>query len=353
MPCVVSLDESGFIRKRDVKRRPRDEEEGSVFVANGLVYALGDDGRFYSRERTSIPDASSKKLLSAQEFFGAGGDVSLVLISPEDHDEAVFVFSDGSLKRCSLETLKGESSRRNTSKAAAPLKDGEKLLAVFPVKGDGEFHLLLSTKFGRTLRISGDSIPLKGMSARGVAGITVDDKDAVVCSVLLPGSEPWCDAGSSVVVRTSNGSFFRFRLSEMKMSGRGGKGIYIHRGEKPSFGEVAEFAVLGADDSLLADDGTEIPVENVNLRGIGEHTLISMTKLSGTSSLSIKRKRSARNVNGGANGDGNGESGTHGSSEYDAASDGAERAELSGGSDSDSPEVFADTWGEDDGGEYR
>ncbi len=338
-PCVISLDGDGFLRKRDVKRRPRDEEAGSVFVENGLVYALGDDGRFYSRERTSIPDASSKKLLPAREFFGAGEGTSLVLVSPDDHDEALFVFGDGSLKRISLDTLKGDSSRKNTSKTAAPLNERERLLAVLPLKGDGDFEILLCTKFGRMLRIPGEKIPRKGISARGVAGIAVEEEDELVQAVAVPKSK----AASSdlfAVAGTSNGRFFRFPLAGVKPSGRGGKGIYVHRGEKTSFGEIRDLVIVGAGDSLIADDGAEIPAENIRLREIGEHTLVSMTELQGVSALSVRRKRGARNGNDTANGDGENETDGYGVQLHRLPAAGDDTPEISGGSDD--PEMPGD-----------
>lgn len=356
-PCVISLDAEGYIRKREMKRRPRDEEEGSVFVTNGIVYALGDDGRFYSRERAGIPDASTKKLLPAQEFFGAGEGVSLVLVSPDDHDEALFVFADGSVKRSSLDTLKGDTSRKNTSKTATPLNEGERLLAVVPLKGDGDFDIMLCTKSGRAIRIPGAKIPLKGTAARGVAGIAVEDEDALVSSVALPSSEAAPD-DLFAVVRTSNGRFFRFALSELKSSGRGGKGIYIHRGDKPSFGEVAEIAALSPGDSLIADDGAEITAENVRPRDVGEHTLVSMTEIPGMSRLSVRRRKNGRNGNGGTNGD---EGADESVPEQDAGGAPARRlfaendegVQISGGSgDFGEEEDFAG-FPEDDGGEER
>ncbi len=356
-PCVISLDAERYIRKREMKRRPRDEEEGSVFVTNGIVYALGDDGRFYSRERATIPDASTKKLLTAREFFGAGEDASLVLVSPDDHDEALFVFADGSVKRAALDTLQGETTSKNTSKTATPLNEGEKLLAVFPLKGDGDFDILLCTKFGRALRIPGEKIPLKGTAARGVAGIAVDEDDAVVSAVALPRTEAAPD-DLFAVARTSNGRFFRFALAELKTSGRGGKGIYIHRGDKPSFGEIAEIAALAPGDALVADDGAEIPAENVRPREIGEHTLVSMTELPGVSGLTARRKKNGRNGNGGSNGD---ESGEDAARETEAGRSAVRRPsagedagmQISGGSEEFGEfDDFAD-FGEDDGGEER
>ena len=222
-PCVISIDGEGYIRKRDVKRRPRDEE-GSVFTTEGLVFALGDDGRFYSRELTGIPDASTRKLLAAADFFGAEEGVSLVLISPDLHDEALFVFADGSLKRTELSVMRGDTSRRNTSKSVASMRDGERLFAVVPLKGDEDTDVLMCSKYGRAIRIPTGIIPLRGLTARGVAGLALDDEDSLAAALVMPGAES-APEGLHAVTRASNGLFFRFSLDSFRTSRRGGKGV--------------------------------------------------------------------------------------------------------------------------------
>lgn len=292
-PCVISIDPEGYIRKRDVKRRPRDEE-GSVFTTERLVFALGDDGRFYSRELTGIPDVSTRKLLVAVDFFGAEEGVSLTLISPDLHDEALFVFADGSLKRIALSVMRGDTSRRNTSKSVASMRDGEKLFAVVPLQVDEDTDVMMCTKYGRAIRIPTGAVPLRGVTARGVAGLALDDEDSLAAALVMPGAES-APEGLHAVARASNGLFFRFRLDSFRTSRRGGKGMYVHRGDKPSFGEVEQLVYLSPGDSLLADDGTVIPMEDVGLRETGEHTLVSMTKLKGTSALRVERSRNGGN----------------------------------------------------------
>ncbi len=292
-PCVVSIDGEGYIRKRDVRRRPRDEE-GSAFVTEALVFALGDDGRFYSRERAGIPDASTRKLLSATDFFGAEEGVRLTLISPDMHDTALFVFADGSVKRTSLEAMRGDSTRRNTSKSVASMMEGERLFAAIPLEEEDGMDIVLVSKFGRAIRVPAEKIPFKGVSARGVAGMALEEDDSLAAAFSVPGAKNAPD-GLCAVARTSNGLFFRFGLDSLKTSGRGGKGLYIHRGDKPSFGEVVRVAALAPGDGLIADDGTVLPMESVGLREIGEHTLVSMTRLKGVGELRVERARNGGN----------------------------------------------------------
>ncbi|NLM71522.1 MAG: DNA topoisomerase 4 subunit A [Synergistaceae bacterium] len=292
-PCVVSIDGEGYIRKRDVRRRPRDEE-GSAFITEGLVFAIGDDGRFYSRERAGIPDASTRKLVSATEFFGADEGTSLALISPDMHDSALFVFADGSLKRTSLDAMRGETSRRNTSRYVVAMKDGERLFAAVPLREEVVLDAVLLSKLGRAIRIPAGNVPLKGISSRGVSGMALEEDDSLAAALVIPGADA-APEDLHAVVRASNGLFFRFQLGSLRTSRRGGKGLYVHRGERPSFGEVVQAAALSPGDGLVADDGSILPMEDVGLRKTGEHTLVSMTKLDGVGELRPERGRNGGN----------------------------------------------------------
>lgn len=276
-PCVVSLSD-GFLRKRDVKRRPTGLRESSVFVSNGAVFAVGLDGRFYSREHAQIPDESSKKLLSAREFFGASTD-DLALVSPDVHDEVVFVFADGSLKRSSFEALKGDGARKNTSRAVVPLLEGETLFAAEPLSGNGDFDVVLTTRSGRAVRISGRDIPRKGAGARGVAGMAIAADDSLATAVFLPGCSTSDERSEPLFLMygTTSGNMFRFDSSCLGTSGRGSKGTYVHRATE-TCGFVESCIVVREGDELVFGDGNSMFVSSMTARGVGVHTAASLSR---------------------------------------------------------------------------
>ena len=54
-------------------------------------------------------------------------------------------------------------------------------------------------------------------------------------------------------------------------------------------------AALAPGDGLIAEDETVLPMESVGLRGIGEHTQVSMIRLKGVGELRVERGRNGGN----------------------------------------------------------
>lgn len=290
VPCIVTV-EDGYIRKKDVKRKT--SLETGIFLSGDLAYAVSDDGRFFSREKKYIPDSGTRKLLSIGEFFGAGKDSSLTLLSPDMHEVVFFVTEDGAVKKMSFEALRGDTSRKNTSKKIFPAGEGERIFRIVPGKrGCG---IVLATSFGKALRISEDTFRDMGPGGRGVAGISIDSEDSLADAAVIEAG----DADRNIVLFLDGGRCARFSSSELKTSGRGGKGVYIHRGDRPSMGKIAEILLLDDGDTIVFRDGKELPVAEIPRREISVHTLLSMFTLPSGEQWSIRYgKRTTLRENG-------------------------------------------------------
>ena len=294
VPAIVFI-EGGHIKKKDVKRPPAPGGAGAYFTGE-TIFAVSLGGRFYSRERKGIPDADSRKLESATEFFGAEQDEKLTLISPDEHDIVFFVSPDGSVKKMTLDEMRGSGARKNTSRQIFPLGEGESLFKILPCSSGSD--IVLVTANGKCLRIKEDAFRAMGPGGRGVAGISIDTagvQDRLADAIAVKEAEgdnvslAACTRREPSSGVTSENKIFRFELASLKTSGRGGKGIYIHRGDNPSAGEVFKIGLLRETDILVFKDGETMNVSDIPVRDISTHTLASLTELKG-GVFSVRRR---------------------------------------------------------------
>jgi len=143
--------------------------------------------------------------------------------------------------------------------------------------------ILFVTSFGRALRAPSDSFREQGAAGRGVAGITVDAEggDSLADAVLVG------ERCGTIVLSCSGNLFAAFSASDMKTTNRGGKGMYIHRGDKPSAGKIESVCPCAPGGRVRAGE-TEIPCGAVPTRDIGLHTRISMVTLEELSKLALE-----------------------------------------------------------------
>lgn len=284
IPPSVVYAEDGYIRKKDVKRAPKDDD--GLYVSGDLVYALSDDGRLYMREKKGIPGVDSRKLVSVNEYFGAEKDAKLVLLSPDIHDIAFFVTKNGDVKKMTFDAMRGDTSRKNSSKKVFPAGEGERIFRILPA-GAG-CDLVLVTASGKAIRIPEGTFREMGPGGGGVAGINIAEDDELADGMILaPG-----DADGYIAVFANGNKCSRFPAESLKPSGRGGKGMYIHRGDKPSMGRVQSISVLFPGDVLVFPSGAEGASGNlIPERGISTHTAASLGTLPEDGKWTVRREK--------------------------------------------------------------
>ncbi|MCQ3813769.1 MAG: DNA gyrase subunit A [Acidimicrobiia bacterium] len=132
----------------------------------------------------------------------------------ETHRYLCFATAKGRVKKTRFNAY--DSSRRK-GLIAIRLKDDDELAAVVPTNGLDD--ILLSSRFGQTIRFNESNVRAAGRAAAGVIGLKFKKSgDAVVdCSI--------AERGASLLHLTANGFGKRTLVDEYRVQHRGGKGV--------------------------------------------------------------------------------------------------------------------------------
>ena len=238
------------------------------FTSTGLVYQL----KCY-RLPLSAPQAQGKAMVNLLPIT-PDETIQTVMPMPEDKEQwdvmnVVFSTAKGNIRRNMLSDF---TNIKRNGKIAMKLAENDRLISVMPCHDGAE--ILIATANGKAIRFGLDQIRVfRGRDSTGVRGIRLLEKDEVVSMSILDQS-----IEQYVLAVTENGFGKRTKVSDYRVTNRGGQGV-ANIVTSPRNGKVvASFAVTEDDQLMMAtDQGKVIRIrvsggEGDNIRIAGRQT---------------------------------------------------------------------------------
>ena len=270
--CIISMTHGGYIKRcpadtysaqrrggRGVVGMTTKEEDfvETVLAAHSHDYLMlfTNKGRVHTLKAYRIPEAARTAkgtYISNLLELGEGEKITTVITMKKfvADEYLLMVTRRGVVKRTSCEEF--EYQRRG-GKIAISLDEGDELLFVRLTKGEDD--VILATKSGQAVRFTEDNIRVMGRGARGVRGIRLADDDEVVGAVAGNAEE-----NAKLLTITERGFGKRSDFEEFRsMKNRGGSGVACHKISEKTGALVSIVAVCEDDDiMLMTGDGTMI-----------------------------------------------------------------------------------------------
>ncbi len=239
---------------------------------NYLIF-FTEQGKCYWIRVFEIPEGTkSSKGRPIQNMINIPADdkvkafVKVKDLTDEEYIENNFIIlctKKGIIKKTSLEAY---SRPRANGIIAINIRPGDELLEANLTGGQSE--ILIAAKNGKAIRFPENIIRPMGRSASGVKGITLNDENDEVVSMVCVN-----DPDSSILVVSENGFGKKSFLSEYRITNRGGKGVKtINVTDKT--GKLIAMVNVGDDDDLMIinKSGITIRLSVAGLRNMGRAT---------------------------------------------------------------------------------
>ena len=241
-PMLVSLTSSNYIKRIDLdtyrnQRRggrgvigmATKEDDGveNVFVANMHDYLLcfTDKGRVYWLKVYDLPEGQrTSKGKAVVNLLNLDGDERVTTMIPvrefsSDH-YLFFATKGGTVAKMALDEF---SRPRQTGINAINLRDGDELVDVKAT--DGNQELILTTRFGQSLRFHEEAVRVVRRNAMGVRGIRLRHGDTLQAVSVVEKDH--------LLTITEQGFGKRTEFEEFRGHGRGYAGRAQHRRRRP------------------------------------------------------------------------------------------------------------------------
>jgi DNA gyrase subunit A len=228
------------------------------FTSTGLVYQL----KCYKLP-LSAPQAQGKAMVNLLPIT-PDETIQTVMPMPEDKEQwevmnVVFATANGNIRRNMLTDF---TNIKRNGKIAMKLAEGDQLISVLPCYDDAE--VLLATSQGKAIRFGLDQIRIfRGRDSTGVRGIRLKSDDLVVSMSILDHAQE-----QFVLAVTENGYGKRTRVSDYRVTNRGGQGVANIVTSPRNGSVVASFAVTEDDQLMLATDMGKV----IRIRVSGDET---------------------------------------------------------------------------------
>jgi len=289
---VVTISGSGYIKSmplstyRQQKRGGRgitamgtaDEDfVEHLFVASSkdTLLIFTNEGKIYPIKTYEVPQASrtSKGRAIVNLLSLSNQEKVTTVLSIKEFGEKNFIFmatQQGVVKRTALDLF---SNIRKNGIAAITLEKGDKLISVELCTEEDE--VVLATQEGMSIRFRLDDVRPTGRQSQGVRGIRLDKNDIVAGTALIKGSLKKEDI--YLLTTTENGFAKRSDCDEYRSQSRGGKGVTnIKLSDK--LGEVKGFVLVRNTDELAC----------ITQKGVMIRTKIKDIRVSGRSTQGVK-----------------------------------------------------------------
>jgi DNA gyrase subunit A len=284
-PMLVSLTSSNYIKRIDMdayrnQRRggrgvigmATKEDDGveRVFVANMHDYLLcfTDRGRVYWLKVYDLPEGQrtgrGKALVNLLPLAGDERVTAVIPVREFRPDRYLFFATrGGTVAKVALDEF---SRPRQTGINAINLRDGDALVDVKMT--DGNQELILTTRFGQSLRFDEDSVRPVHRNAMGVRGIRLRNGDALQSVSVVEGDH--------LLTITEQGFGKRTEFDEFRGHGRGTLGVRNIVVDARSGGVVGSMAVYENDEIIVMSASgivirtkvSEISIQKRGTRGV-------------------------------------------------------------------------------------
>ena len=255
--CVVVLTEGGCIKrmptssfrtqKRNGKGIKNQDDITSMVLRTNTIDSLmvfTDKGRMYRLLVNDIPVGTNSSIgQSIKSLIAMETDENASVIYSIYRDtDAKYVFfttKNGVVKKTALEEY--VSTKKKTGISAITLREGDSLASVCLVKNE---DIILLTKNGMGIKFSSLDVGATSRSTVGVKGMNFKEDDEVVATL------PIRNKNDELAIFSSIGTGKKFKLDELPIQKRGGKGLICYKATAAA-GSVAAGALVSNDDSLL------------------------------------------------------------------------------------------------------
>ena len=280
-PLVFTMSASGYVKTTPAEEfraqgrggrgiagaKLKDEDTLTHLIqtsAHSYLLFFSTRGRVYRLKAHEIPVASRTargtaivNLLPLQE-----GETIQAIIDTRDYETNRFLFFATAKGRVKKTRFNAYDSSLRAGLIAIKLNDDDELVEVIPT--NGVFDILLSSRFGQTIRFKEDQVREMGRNAAGVLGLKFKKSgDALVaCDIALD--------GATLLHITERGYGKRTSVDEYPLKGRGGMGV-IGIKILEEKGPVVGTLMVEDDDEILAvtRNGVLIRtrVEDISMQG--------------------------------------------------------------------------------------
>ena len=277
---VVTLTHSGYVKRTPLttyksQRRGGTGRKGMstkaedvvshLFIASTHSYLMvfTSQGQVYKLKVHEIPDSQAagrdKAMVNLINLPTSEKIASIIPVrSFAEGQFAVMVTRKGVIKKTELSEF---ANIRSNGIIAIGVDEGDELISVELT--DGKRKIFLATHEGQAICFEEDEVRDMGRQARGVRGITLRDDDFVVGVVAVSGDQQMLSV-------TENGFGKQTRLSEYRVTGRGGKGV-INLKVTDKTGKVVAVMPVTKDSEVLiiTSQGKLIRIEAETIRATG------------------------------------------------------------------------------------
>ena len=288
---VVSITGTGYIKRMPITAYRQQKRGGRgvaamatsaedfvehLFVASSkdtLVF-FTNQGRVYPLKTYEVPAGSrtSKGRAIVNVLNLSGGEKSNIVLSVKEFEQDKFIFmatQQGMVKRTSLDLF---SNIRKNGIYAITLDKGDTLVGA-GVCSDAE-EVILGTKKGFSIRFKVKEVRPTGRQSRGVRGVRLSKGDIALGMAMVKGTlkKEFC-----FLTATEKGFAKRTYIEEYRLQSRGGKGV-INIKLSSKIGEVKGLILARDDDEIMC----------ITQKGILIRSKVKDVRISGRSTQGVK-----------------------------------------------------------------
>ena len=289
---VISITGSGYIKRLPLTTYRQQRRGGRgvaamataqedfvehLFVASSketLVF-FTDQGKAYPLKTYEVPQGTrtSKGRAIVNVLRLPAQEKITTVLSITDFDPEKFIFmatQKGMVKRSSLGLF---ANIRKSGIAAISLEKGDSLIGAGIC--DTEEEVILATKKGLSIRFKLKDIRSTGRQSRGVRGIRLSKGDVALGMAMIKDTLKKKEFG--LLTATENGFAKRTSIGEYRLQSRGGKGV-INIKLSSKIGEVKSLILVRPDDEVMC----------ITQKGILIRTKVGGIRISGRSTQGVR-----------------------------------------------------------------
>ena len=289
---VVSITKSGYVKRLPLTTYRQQKRGGRgvaamataeadfvehLFIASSkdTLLIFTDQGKIYPLKTYEIPVGSrtSKGRAIVNVLNLSNKEKSATVLAVKDFAPDQFIFmttQKGMVKRTSLDLF---SNIRKSGICAITLEKGDNLVGA-EVCSESE-EVILGTQKGLSIRFKLKEIRPTGRQSRGVRGVRVAKGDITLGMMLVKGT--FKQKEFSLLTATDKGFAKRTYIEEYRIQSRGGKGV-INIKLSPRIGEVKGFILVKEDDEVAC----------ITQKGILIRTKVKDIRVSGRSTQGVR-----------------------------------------------------------------
>lgn len=246
-----------------------------IFMATNHNYILlfTEKGRCYWIRAFDIPEGEKNtkgrailNLINIEPDDKVKAYVNVTSLKDEDYINNHYIVlctKNGIIKKTQLEAY---SRPRTNGIIAINVREGDELLEARLT--DGQSQLVIAKKGGKVVRCPEEEFRPMGRNASGVKGVTIEDEDDYVVSMLSIDNPE-----DTIMVVSEHGFGKRSELEEYRTTHRGGKGVKTLQITEKTGKLVAVTNVTDQNDLMIINrSGVTIRMSVADLRVLGRNT---------------------------------------------------------------------------------